>query len=56
MANESDEVQTTVVAGTADDVSTQIAAIEAAGGTLVSVQLTSSANGGDTVEVEITHT
>ena len=56
MASETDEVQTTVVAGTTDDVSAQIAAIEAEGGTLVSVQLTSSADGGDMVEVEITHT
>jgi hypothetical protein len=56
MANESDEVQTTVVAGTTDDVSAQIAAIEAEGGSLISVQLTSSADSGEAVEVEITHT
>lgn len=56
VANDTGEVETMVIQGTADDVNEQIAVIEGNGGTVFSVQLLEPSNGAGAVEVEIVHT
>ena len=55
MANGNDRAQTTIVAGRAEKIAAQIAAIKANGGTLISVRIVKQDAHSGTFDVEITH-
>ena len=56
MANETDEIDTSIAAGRAEEVDARIAAITSEGGMFISVRVTVPADKSGPVEVEITHT